>query len=300
MKQYILVLIASCISLVSGGKTLNDSIPPGVNYNKAVFRLWYPDDCKTLSAIAVLMPGSNGDGRGQIDDPMWRDFAIKHGIALLGCWFTDSEHPDMFIENYIDVSKGSGKALLDVIRKFSETSRHPELANASLLLWGHSAGGQFNYEFVCWKPDRVIAFVVNKGGIYYTAMAPAEARKVPGILFTGEDDLEARTDIIKGLFSMNRRAGALWAYAQEPQAAHEPGQTQRMSVIFFDEVLSLRMDKGSTELKPLSKESGFLGDNKTSMIYPVSQAPSVEYPVSWLPGHSTAVAWLSFITKRPF
>jgi pimeloyl-ACP methyl ester carboxylesterase len=32
-----------------------------------------------------------------------------------------------------------------------------------------SAGGQFNYEFAAWKPDRVAAFVVNKGGIYYTA-----------------------------------------------------------------------------------------------------------------------------------
>jgi hypothetical protein len=47
-----------------------------------------------------------------------------------------------------------------------------------------SAGGQFNYEFVAWRPERVLAFVVNKGGIYYSALLPQAARNVPGILFT--------------------------------------------------------------------------------------------------------------------
>ena len=70
-----------------------------------------------------------------------------------------------------------------------------------------SAGGEFNYEFVCWKPERVVAFVVNKGNIYYTALAPKAARSVPGILFTGGKDLEFRTSTITGLFAMNRRGG---------------------------------------------------------------------------------------------
>ncbi len=30
---------------------------------------------------------------------------------------------------------------------------------------GFSAGGQYNYEFASWKPEKVISFVVNKGGI---------------------------------------------------------------------------------------------------------------------------------------
>jgi hypothetical protein len=42
---------------------------------------------------------------------------------------------------------------------------------APVALWGVSAGVKFNYEFVCWKPERVTAFVVNKGGIYYSSLA---------------------------------------------------------------------------------------------------------------------------------
>jgi hypothetical protein len=56
--------------LISGQYTqariLNDSIPAGKNYEKAIFRLWYPDDLKMINGILVLMPGYNGDGRGQI------------------------------------------------------------------------------------------------------------------------------------------------------------------------------------------------------------------------------------------
>ena len=63
----------------------------------------------------------------------------------------------------------------------------PKLADAPLLLWGMSAGGEFNYEFAAWKPERVVAFVVNKGNVYYTGLASDAARRVPGLLFTGRN-----------------------------------------------------------------------------------------------------------------
>jgi hypothetical protein len=304
-----LFIFVTVIFLMSGlslrAITLHDSIPPGKNFEKALFRIWYPDGLKSIRGIVVIVPGSNGDGRSETGDKEWQTFAIKNDLALLGCYFTDYPARDMFIEKYINVSQGSGQALLDVLKKFAVTSGHRELAAAPLLLWGMSAGGEFNYEFTCWHPDRVIAFVVNKGGIYYTALAPEAARAVPGILFTGEKDLDARTDIIKGLFSMNRRAGALWVYAQEPGSAHEVGQTIRLARIYFDEVLPLRMSSpvpaGTDEkLLPLSESSGYLGDHKTQTISSVSDGLKYEYPVSWFPGKNSAEAWKAFVMKKPF
>ena len=220
MKPIILIALSFLMfsSQHLNAKILNDSIPPGKNYEKAAFRLWYPDDLKMINGILVLVPGSNSDGRFLATDTLWQNFSIKHRFAIIACYFKDYEKPDSFIEQYINVNQGSGQALLDVIKKFSLSSGHGELDNAPLLFWGASAGGQFNYEFACWNPERVIAFVVNKGGIYYTALASIETRSVPAIFFTGEKDLEARNDIIKGLFSMNRRAGALWVYAPEPMS----------------------------------------------------------------------------------
>src|SRR6185295_19911659 len=103
-----------------------------------------------------------------------------------------------------------------------------------------SAGVEFNYEFTAWKPERVLAFVVNKGGIYYTALASKAARDVPGILFIGGKDLDSRIHTITGLFDLNRRSGALWALAEEPGAAHVVGRSIDVARIFFEDVLALR------------------------------------------------------------
>src|SRR5262249_22556407 len=151
--------------------TIDETVPPGNNYDKAEFRLWLPIDVPTVQAALILVPGSNGDGRPMADDAVWQEFATKNKLALVGVRFTDKPHEQSFIEHYVNVSQGSGQALLAALDRFAERVKHPELTTVPLLLWGMSAGGEFNYEFVAWKPDRVLAFVVNKGGIYYTALA---------------------------------------------------------------------------------------------------------------------------------
>jgi hypothetical protein len=287
-------------------RILNDSIAPGRNFDKALFRLWYPDESKFIGGIIVLMPGSNGDGRSSVEDSLWQVIASKHNFALLGCYFTDHQHPFMDIENYVNVKEGSGQALLDVISVFANKSARPEIEFAPLVFWGHSAGGEFNYEFACWKPERVIAFVVNKGGFYYTAVAPCEARDVPGLFFTGEKDLDARNLIVKGLFSMNRRAGALWAYAEEPAAGHEVGKTMKLASVFFDEVIPLRLSEmlrtgnQKTKLSSLSPVTGYIGDFKMKTLFSYADGVKLNYPASWLVSQKFAGCWLSFIKGISF
>jgi poly(3-hydroxybutyrate) depolymerase len=283
------------------GTTLEASVAPGNNFDKANFRLWYPNDVKTFDGIALLVPGSNGDGRDMARDSVWQAFAVKHRLALVACQFTDKKHDQGFIEEYVNVSQGSGQALLHAINEFAERSKHPELANAPMLLWGMSAGGQFNYEFVAWKPERVIAFVVNKGGIYYTALAPRAARNVPGLLFTGGKDLEFRTNTINGLFAVNRRGGALWALAEEPGVAHVVGRSRDVAMVFFADVLKLRLDAAApTSLRALTEKSGFIGDLKAKTFAPIGDTPVPNYPTAWLPTQRSAEAWQAMVTEKPF
>jgi pimeloyl-ACP methyl ester carboxylesterase len=303
MKKVFLVLLLILLNLsLAEAKILNDSIPAGKNFNKALFRLWFPDDSKSIAGIIILMPGSNGDGRGSAEDSFWQNLAIKYNFALIGCYFTDRQHPDMSIEDYVNVKEGSGQALIDVIRQFSETSGIKSLADAPLVLWGLSAGGQFNYEFACWKPDRVIAFIVNKGGFYYTALAPAATRNIPGIFFTGEKDMDARKDIVKGIFSMNRRAGAVWTFAEEPGAGHEVGQTRLLAGIFFEEVITARLGNkpgDNSILKTVNPSSGIIGDFKSKTLLSVKDAKKLDYPASWLVSQRFGDAWLKFLNKTP-
>lgn len=270
-------------------------IPPGANFDKAVFRMWLPPNVKNVRAVLVLNPGSNGDGRGAVNDTVWQAFATTHSLALVGTQFTDKPHEQNFIEDYVNVSKGSGQALLDALSQFASSSQHAEIATVPLLLWGMSAGGQFNYEFTAWKPERVMAFVVNKGGIYYSALVPASARKVPGILFVGGKDLAFRTNTIVGLFAVNRRAGALWALAEEPSVGHVVGKSRDVAMTLFADILELR----GASMSALTESSGYLGDLTTHTFKLLGDAKVPGVPTAWLPSERVAKAWQAMVTEQP-
>jgi pimeloyl-ACP methyl ester carboxylesterase len=289
LRSAVVVLLLSLCNSFGFATTVRDSIPAGKNFDKAQFELWYPDKAKTVSGIIILMPGSNEDGRSWANDPFWQALATRHQLALLACYFTDAPHPEMNIEYYADVKHGSGQALLDVISRFAKHTGLSGLATAPLLLWGHSAGGEFNYEFACWKPERVMAFVVNKGGFYYTGLAPAATRQVPGLFLIGEKDMESRNDIIKGLFMMNRRVGALWTFGSAPGAEHEIGTTQRLAGNYFSEIINLK-NSGKWPVP------GVIGDFKAQTIAPVAAYKGNQFTASWLPTEMFANAWLMFIT----
>ena len=243
----------------------------------------------------------------EVADTVWQAFATRHQVALIGCRFTDKPHDQGFIEDYVDVARGSGQALarcpglpLPRIRSARNSPAAP------LLLWGMSAGGEFNYEFTNWKPERVIAFVVNKGGIYYTALTSRAARNVPGILFIGEKDLESRISTITGLFAVNRRGAALWALAEEPGAGHIVGRSRDLALIFFADVLALRVAgttpaaNGQRTLRPLAERDGFLGDIRLKTFQPAADLPAPGNPTAWLPTAQVARAWQALVAGTPF
>jgi poly(3-hydroxybutyrate) depolymerase len=280
---------------------LDQVIPSGENFDKAEFRLWMPADPGAVRGVVVLMPGSNGDGRSQVSDTVWQQFATRNKLALVGVHLNDKAHDQGFIEDYVNVSHGSGQALLDALVAFAANAKHAELASAPLLLWGMSAGGEFNYEFVNWKPERVAAFVVNKGGIYYTALASRAARNVPGILFVGGKDLDSRISTIAGLSAVNRRGGALWALAEEPGAAHIVGRSRDVAMMLFEDVLALRFDPlHPATLKSVPARSGFIADIKLMTYRPLSDAPLSTEGTGWLPTERVARAWQAMVTEKPF
>jgi poly(3-hydroxybutyrate) depolymerase len=280
--------------------TLDESRPPGENFDKADFRMWLPPVAGPLRAVVVLVPGSNGDGRPMVADSMWQSFAVRNRVALFGVRFTDKPHDQSFIEDYINVSKGSGQVFLDVLSAMAAKGNHAELAAAPLFLWGMSAGGQFDYEFVAWKPERVAAFVVNKGGIYYSALLPRAAREVPGLLFIGGKDLESRVATITGLFAVNRRGGALWALTEEPSVGHVVARSKDFGAMFFEDVMALRMPEGSMGLKPLAEKDGFIGDIHAKTFAPLGDGKVPSNPTAWLPTLRTAKAWQAVVTDTPF
>ena len=296
MTRFLLALLLLAPVTLQAQSVLEDSVPSGANFEVAQFRFWAPTGTAPVRGVLVLVPGSNGDGRAMAQDSTWQAFAARQRLAIVACRFTDKQHEQGFIEEYIAVSRGSGDALLGAISRFAQRSGHPEVANAPLLMWGMSAGGQFNYEFVAWKPERVLAFAVNKGGIYYSALLSRAAREVPGILFIGGRDLAFRNNTISGLFAVNRRGGALWALAEEPGVAHVVGKSRDVSMVFFEDLLPLRLGSGGA-LSRLEEKSGYLGDLSARTFAPLGDGRVPNYPTAWLPTERVAKEWQAMVTS---
>lgn len=233
------MLFLAIISAASecAGAVFQTGIYGGRNYEVAAFSWWHSDESDKLKGILVLVPGSNKDGRDLVREHYWQKFAFTHHLALVGCYFKDNANPHPEVEEYSKASAGSGTMLLHAIRVLSKEARHREAASAPLLLWGHSAGGQFNYEFTCWRPDLVRAFVVNKGGFYFTKPAPEAAKAIPGIFFIGGKDEPFRETSIRGIFGRDPEGTSNWQLKINADEGHEIGKTKDMAVNFFETIL---------------------------------------------------------------
>lgn len=95
----------------AAGTVLDESTPPGANYEKAEFRVWMPPGSGSVRGTLVLVPGSNGDGRAMAEDSVWQAFAARHELAIVACRYTDKPHDQNFIEEYVNVSRGSAFVL---------------------------------------------------------------------------------------------------------------------------------------------------------------------------------------------
>lgn len=199
---------------------------------RAEFKLWVPPDSKKLRSILVLVPGSQGDGTSMVKHKVFQKFAVDNDVALVGCNLQDKVSSP--VEGYIRAGEESGPALLKALDIFSGS--HPQLKDLKLFLWGFSAGGEFNYEFNQWRPEKVAAFIVNKGGIYYTGMCSDAARKTPGLFFYGKRDDSCRIDVVKGLFALNERAGTNWDIVAE-DCAHDVCNSDLIGLNFFEDIL---------------------------------------------------------------
>jgi dienelactone hydrolase len=228
-----------CIPVFSNAQIEDFSFQNGENYQLAEFRFWNPNLNDNYNGVLVLTPGINQDGREAVLDSVWQKFAVKHNFIIVGCYFKNYESTDK--SRYIDASKGSGDILLKSIKKYSKAIFNNDINELPLLLFGMSAGGQFNYEFVAWKPEKVISFVVNKGGYYSTGITSDESQKVPGIFFIGEDDLYYRNNMILGIYSANRSQGANWTLITEKDTKHSLKNSKALSITFFESVMLKRL-----------------------------------------------------------
>jgi dienelactone hydrolase len=261
-------------------------------------RLWLPGGVPVIRGVVVYINGAGGDSRGIVSQQVWQEFSRTHGFGVLGSQGFGRH-----------ATTGEGQLLLDGLARFATLSGQPELEHVPFLMAGFSNGGQYAYEFNAWRPERVIAFDVNKGGFYDTLLPQAGSLKTPGILIAGEQDTQTRHDAIKRLFTGNRPRGALWAFVVEEDAAHCECASNDLLLPFFARAIALRYPAdqspryGPVTLRDVSETGGWLADPTTVQSGLTSIQPYTSYPgdrsaASWLLDADTAHVFRAFSTQN--
>ncbi|MDA8931078.1 hypothetical protein N9H42_00230 [Flavobacteriaceae bacterium] len=296
MKKLIFVVSALLFSLHSIAQKEDFSFYDGENFQLAEFRFWNPNLNDDYNGILVLTPGINRDGREAVLDTVWQKFATKHNLIIVASHFKNYESNNNL--RYRDASKGSGEILLKSIEKYSQEISNKNINELPLLLYGFSAGGQYNFEFASWKPERVISFVVNKGGYYDTAVTSSDTQKVPGIFFIGEDDLYYRNNLILGIYSANRSQGANWTLITEKDTKHSPKNSKDLSISFFESIMTKRLK--DNKLVEINSDNPILGFPKRKTFEFFDKIDKTEFNnwgklkslTIWLPDENFANIWV--------
>lgn len=295
MKKLLLILLLA--PLVSFGQTFDYSFSEGQNFELAEFRFWKPNSNNDYKGVLVIVPGFNYDGRKAVLDSVWQNFATKHNFLIAACHFKDYKD-SIGKPPYREASKGSGEILLTAIKSYSKTISKNYINDLPLLFFGFSAGGQYNYEFACWKPEKVLSFVVNKGGYYQTGIAPIETHKVPAIFFIGEDDKYYRNDMIQGVYSVNRNFGANWTLIIEKNTKHSRKNSKNLSISFFESIISQRLSK-TNSLLDINGENSLLGIPEKKIISSLKELGKTDYLTIWLPNEYFGNIWLESLEVKP-
>jgi pimeloyl-ACP methyl ester carboxylesterase len=254
------------------GDALDYSVPPQPkdNFVEASFRCVNPDPQTPPDYVLVFIPGTNSDSRKIVTEGPWLGICKACHAVLVACCFRGIEL------GYDQPSGGTGRALDEAIAHFATQLGLPKLANAPLLLVGHSQGGNFTYNYVAWRPERVKAFAATKWMIP-CPMEPASFQ-VPGIIATAEKDEPGRIQSIAKAFIGASGQHSKWAFLYEKGAAHDLG----MPLFYFIQTYFTAVCEPGPGDAPvlLNAETG-------NAETPVSAARGV----SWFPNQQAANSW---------
>jgi len=129
------------------------------------------------------LAGNDDRGKGP-----WAEFLTKQDFAILSydVESADEAADPTKIDDFVFADKGSGRALESALGSFATKLKKPELTGLPIAIYGaERTGAAFAYSYLHYKPEKVLAAVICKGGFYDSAPRP-ETVKIPVLFLWGE------------------------------------------------------------------------------------------------------------------
>ena len=254
---------------------------------------------KAARVLAVIVTVGRAPLLDRAAEPFysWRALSEASECALLylrlGTIRADPAAGDMFIRN---AAAGGADALIAVLQRLGEQSGHSELKDIPTLHWGGSAGAGFGTTFAEFHPERTVAFVRYHAHLRGWSPNMEILKAIPALVIAGGKDETAGTADAERFWRNGRSVGAPWTFAVEPGATHRDDQTlissQQLIIPWIAAVLRQRLGPSGTRLRPVTEDSGWLGNNDhTEGVAPYATFACPKREASWLPDAITARGW---------
>jgi pimeloyl-ACP methyl ester carboxylesterase len=302
-QQLPLTVAAAGNSNILRGQYYEASIPPTTAdaYKSADFRMWIPQDVRTIRGVIVKQHGcSDSSAANALDyanDYQWQALAVKHQFALLGNKFLMGKKP---CESWAMINNGSSAAFLKALHAIAGQSQHPEIDRVPWVLWGHSGGADWSTQMLQEYPERTIAVIAARGGAFALLGSNPTLAKTPMMFALGGQDralVRETHDLPIQAFLRHRKLNAPWALAIAANTGHESGDTRLLAIPYFDEIIRLRLLANDPNLHSIERARGWLGDPKTHKIAPADRFEGDYLAAAWLPNQETANKWQEYVTN---
>ena len=291
------------------------------------YEITLTNSSRTVQGVWVIFERSR-DMLEYYRDADVRAFARRHDLALLfpfHCRSRSETGGDM----NVDPSKGLGRALFAALTQLAQTSSHPELGSAKLILLGFSGTGSLVGRLAEFAPDRVLAVISTNPGHFDplgmdTISLSSKAIAIPQLILAGSSDAVSGTQRPYEYFRRHFDQGAPWTFVVQNKAPHCCVMNARALILrWLDAVVVQRLTRATGWY-------GFIGNRPSEAIDCPGQSPPVRHswcrstkdtwgganwsvsaaksdrrpnppngmmPAGWLPTRTFAKQWVSFVTK---
>jgi hypothetical protein len=226
LQAFGVVLTLSQSATAAPGIALQTTVEPRPDEDLAEgcgYEITILDPSRTIKGVFVIFDRGR-DMHRYYGDPDVQEFAQRHDLALMLPFHcraksgTDGDIP-------VDPFKGLGRALFSALSQLAESSKHPELASAKVILLGFSGTGSLSARFAEYAPDRVVAIIASNPGHgtnlgMDTIELSAKAVAIPQLILVGSADRITGTERPYAYFRKHFDQGAPWTFIVQNGIPH--------------------------------------------------------------------------------
>lgn len=229
------------------------------------------------------------------DDRDWRAMCFRAKCALLRLGLPPLAAASPAAQLVRNAAIGGGVILLDALQLAAQRTKHPEIANAKLILFGFSAAGNFAVTFASWRPERTLGFVRYHSNLRGIGVDTAILAGIPSLTIVGARDDVAGTEDSQRLWQVLRSRGAPVAFVSHVGQPHgsidglvEAGSLMRAWIEALVVSMPALKPRTRSARAPGAIEEGWLVDDSTKRTAPVELFGGSPFRTSWVPTERVA------------